>query len=119
MKPIHIIILLLTGLLAACGPSESELRSELREIEREMLAIELATRDHLARMDQAAVTVAAGQHSAEYGLASGDRDALGGGIDTAVEASRRYDVAAYSIEQLGERYRKLDARKQEILKELD
>lgn len=119
MKPLKLIAPLMLGLLAACGPSESELRSELREIEREMLAIELAAKQHAARMDQAAINAAAGSYSAGYGLTSGEYDTLGEGIDTAVEASRSYDVAAYSLEQLGQRYRALDARKAEILQELD
>ncbi len=115
MKPTLWVVLLVAGLLTACGPSESDLRTELREIESEMLAIELATRDHMARMDQAAISAAAGSFNAGYGLTAGDYDTVGEGIDVAVEATRRYDVSAYSIEQLRTRFQKLDARKQEIL----
>ncbi|MBB5353842.1 putative nucleic acid-binding Zn-ribbon protein [Haloferula luteola] len=112
-------VLLLAGLLAACGPSKSELRSELREIESEMLSIELQTQEHLARMDQAAFKVTTGSFSAGYGLTSGEYETLDEGIDTVVSASRRYDVAAHSIEQLSNRYRKLEARRNEILDELN
>lgn len=119
MKPLRLIALLMLGLLAACGPSEAELRSELQRIESEMLAIELAAKQHAAEMDRASVNAAAGSYSAGYGLTSGEYDTLGDGISVAVEASRDYDVAAYSLEQLGQRYRALDARKAEILRELD
>jgi hypothetical protein len=53
MKKAVVVTLALAGLLAACGPSKSELQAELRAIDTELISLRVAAEQHRAQMSQA------------------------------------------------------------------
>ncbi len=115
MKLLQLLPLLVALLLAACGPSDFELRSELRDIDTEMVAIQIAAGQHRSQMNQAEVDAFFGSFAAGYG----DYGLTGEGISTATNASRQYDLSAYSLDQLRTRFLKLGKRRAEIVAALN
>ncbi len=83
MKLLQLLPLLAALLLAACGPSDFELRSELRDIDTEMVAIQIAAGQHRSQMNQAEVDAFFGSFAAGYGATTGDYGLTGDGISTA------------------------------------
>ena len=118
MKPFHLVPLLTALLLAACGPSKSELRSELREIDGELVAIQIAMNQHRSQMSQAEIDAFLGSFAAGYGSTTGDYGLAGEGLSAASDAVRQYDVSSYSLEQLQTRYLELGKRRTIILTKL-
>ena len=122
MKSIQLLPLLAAIpllLLAACGPSDSQLRAELREIDAEMAAIQIAAGQHRSQMGQAGVDAFVGSFAAGFGATSGDYGLAGEGVGAAADAVGRYDHSASSLEQLERRWITLGARRAEILAQLD
>jgi hypothetical protein len=50
MKKVILAMMAIAGLLAACGPDKSELRSELRAIDSELMNLRVAAEQHQAQM---------------------------------------------------------------------
>jgi hypothetical protein len=119
MKLLHLVPLLAALLLSACGPSESELRSELREIDGELVAIQVAMTQHRSQMSQSEIDAFLGSFAAGYGSTTGDYGLAGEGISAASDALRQYDVSSYSLDQLQTRFLKLGKRRTIILSKLD
>ena len=113
------ITLLLACVLASCGPSESELRAELRQIDGEILQLNIAAQQHRAQMSQAELDAFVGSFAAGYGAVSGDYSLAGDGVGTAYNATNQASAANYSLDQIRKRWEVLSKRRLEILKELD
>lgn len=119
MKKVVLAILAIAGLLAACGPDKSELRSELRAIDTELVGIRIAAEQHRAQMSQAEFDAFIGSFAAGYGAVSGDYDLAGDGASTAINAMNQADAASYSLDQLKRRHDQLAKRRAEIVGKLD
>ena len=119
MKLLHLLPLCAALLLAACGPSESELRTELRQINAELVAIQVAANQHRSQMSQAEFDAFFGSFAAGYGATSGDYGLAGDGINTATNAVRQYDHSASSLDHLQRRWRTLGRRRAHIIADLN
>ena len=100
----HLLPLLAALFLTACGPSESELRTELRQIDTELVAIQIAANAHRSQMSSAEFDAFFGSFAAGYGTTTGDYGLAGDGLHTATNASRQYDHSAWSLDQLQQRF---------------
>ena len=118
MKTLHILLLAITSILASCGPSEKELRTELREIDSKLTAINFEAKKYRAQMNQAEIEVFFGAFAAGYGATSGDYGLAVDGYNTATQATRQHDFSSYSLDQLRSRQQKLLKRRTEILDKL-
>jgi len=116
MKPILLLMTILA--LAACGQNEGQLRSELQNIEAEMVSLRIVAEQHRVQMDQAEFNAFIGSFAAGYGLTSGDYEMAGNGANSAVSSSRQYDASSYSLDQLKQRLEVLAKRRSEIVSEL-
>lgn len=119
MKTPGLFAILAALLVCSCGPSESELRSELTAVEGELVAIQIAMRQHSSAMSQAEAEAFFGSFATGYGVTSGDYGMAGEGALVASDAIRQYDVSSYSLDQLRTRYLALGKRRMEILHQLD
>jgi len=119
MKPFHLLPLCAALILTACGPSESELRTELRQIDTELVAIQVAANQYRSQMNQAEIDAFFGSFAAGFGTTSGDYQLAGEGISAASDAVLQYDMSAYSLEQLQGRWQTLAWRRAEIIAQLD
>ena len=118
MKLLHLLPLCAALLLAACGPSESELRTELHQIDAELVAIQVAANRHRSQMSQAEFDAFFGSFAAGYGTTTGDYGLAGDGLHTATSAVRQYDHSATSLDQLQRRWITLGKRRAQIVAEL-
>ena len=91
-------------LVASCRPSQEQLRSELREIDSELLSIQIAMNQHQSQMNQAEVEGLVGSFAAGYGATSGDYALAADGTIATSEAIRKYDVSTFTLQQLQARY---------------
>ena len=119
MKKAVLVTLALAGLLAACGPSKSELRAELRAIDTELVSLRVAAEQHRAQMGQAEFDAFIGSFAAGYGAVSGDYDLAGDGVGTAVNANSQASAAYYSLDQIKQRSSLLSKRRAEVVGKLD
>jgi hypothetical protein len=119
MKKAVLVTLALACLLAACGPSKSELRAELRAIDNELVSLRVAAEQHRAQMSQAEFDAFIGSLAAGYGVVSGDYGLAGDGVGTAVTATNQANAASYSLDQLKQRHDQLAKRRAEIVGKLD
>ena len=119
MKRHHLLPLLAALFLTACGPSESELRTELRQIDTELVAIQIAANQYQSQMSQAEFDAFWGSFAAGFGATTGDYGLAGEGLSAATSAAHQYDLSAYSLDQLQARYAILAKRRAEILATLD
>lgn len=119
MKKAHHLLCALALLLTACGPSESELRAELRSIEAEMTQLGISAGQYRAQMSQAEFDTFVGSFAAGYGAVAGDYSLAGDGAVSAISANSQAEAAGRSLEQLRQRYSKLNQRREEILRELN
>jgi hypothetical protein len=112
----HLLLLTLSFsiLIPACGPSESELRTELQSIEGELMSLRNAAYRHQSEMSQAEFAAMMGGFATGYGITSGEGDLTGQGIGTVVDAASSYDVASYSLEQIKQRQMELLKRRAAI-----
>ena len=113
------LILSFTVLLSSCGPSEEELRAELREINGELMAINIAANRYRAQMNQAEVDAFFGSFAAGYGATSGNYGLAHDGYSTASNATYQYDVSSYSLDQLRSRQANLLKRKIKVIEKLN
>lgn len=118
MKFVLIFLLPLTVLLASCGPSEEELRAELRTVDQKLMVISMAANRHRAQMNQAEMDTLLGSFAVGYGASSGDYGLARDGYNTASQTSFQYDVSSLSLDQLMSEHRSLLARRKEILEAL-
>jgi hypothetical protein len=119
MKKAVLVTLALAGLLAACGPSKSELRAELRAIDTELVSLRVAAEQHRAQMSQAEFDAFIGSFAAGYGAVSGDYGLAGDGVGTAIDATNQANAASYSLDQIKQRHDQLAKRRAEIVGKLD
>ena len=119
MKLLHLLPLLAALLMAACGPSDSELRTELQQVDAELVAIQIAANQHRSQMSQAEVDAFFGSFAAGYGTTTGDYGLAGDGLHTATNASRQYDHSTWSLDQLQQRWLALGKRRTQILADLN
>jgi len=94
------LLLPLSFSLTSCGPSEEELRAELRTVDQKLMAISLAANRHRARMSQAEVDAHFGSFAAGYGTTSGTYGLASDEYNTTSQASFQYDVSSLSLDQL-------------------
>ena len=118
MKILLLLALAFATLLASCGPSESQLRSELQSIDSEMTAIRIAMNQHRSQMSQAEIEAFLGSFAVGYGATSGDYGMAGDGVVTTSDAFQKYDVSAFSLEQLQNRYLELGKRRMQVIHQL-
>ena len=118
MKFFILFLTAISLLVTSCGPSEEELRAELRAIDGELMAIRIAANRYRAQMNQAEVDAFFGSFAAGYGTTSGDYGLALDGVGTASAAMQQYDVSAYSLDQLYSRNMELMKRKLQIQQKL-
>ena len=119
MKKAVLVTLALAGLLAACGPSKSELRAELRAIDSELVSLRVAAEQHRAGISAAEFDAFLGSFAAGYGAVSGDYGLAGDGVGTAIDATSQANAASYSLNQIKQRHDQLAKRRAEIVGKLD
>ena len=119
MKLQNLLPLLLACLVTACGPSESELRAELSQIDGELMSLRIAAQNHRAQMSQAEIDAFLGSFAVGYGAVSGDYGLAGQGAGTAYNASNQANASSYSLAQIKERASTLMKRRIVILGELE
>jgi hypothetical protein len=119
MKKAVLVTLALAGLLAACGPSKSELRAELCAIDTELMSLRVAAEQHRAQMSQAEFDAFIGSFAAGFGAVSGDYGLAGDGVGTAIDATNQANAASYSLDQIKQRHDQLAKRRAEIVGKLD
>lgn len=118
MKFLSSLLLLLSFTLTSCGPSEEELRAELRTVDQKLMAISMAANRHRAQMSQAEMDTLLGSLAVGYGATSGDYGLAWDGYNTASQASSQRDVSSLSLDQLMSEHRSLLARRREIMEAL-
>jgi hypothetical protein len=118
MKSINVIPFLIALLLTACGPSKSELRAELSQIDAELMSLRIAARQHQSQMSQAEADAFIGSFAAGYGAVSGDYGLASEGAGAAYNASNQASASSYSLAQINERAGKLIKRRLVILEDL-
>jgi hypothetical protein len=119
MKKAVLVTLALAGLLAACGPSKSELRAELRAIDTELVSLRVAAEQHRAGISAAEFDAFIGSFAAGYGAVSGDYGLAGDGVGAAIDATNQANAASYSLDQIKQRHDQLAKRRAEIVGKLD
>lgn len=113
------LVALVALLLSACGPSKSELRAELSQIDAELMSLRIAANQHRSEMSQAEFDAFIGSFAAGYGAVSGDYGLASDGVGTAVNSSRQYDASSYSLKQIRERTNLLIARRAAVVSDLN
>lgn len=109
---------LLCLIFGSCGPNKSQLRTELQGVEREMMDLQAAAYQHQSAMNQADFDSFVGGFATGFGAVGGDYQLAGQGVSQVVDAANRSDVAAYTIDQIQQRYKVLAKRRMEIVKAL-
>jgi hypothetical protein len=117
-KPLILLTLVFSVLIPACGPNESELRTELQSIDSELMSLRNAAYRHQSEMNQAEFASFIGTFATGYGITSGEDDITGEGVGTVINAASDYDVASYSLEQIKERQMELLKRRTVIMGQL-
>lgn len=106
-------------LVPSCGPSEKELRSELKKINTEILQLQTAAQQYRAQMNHAEFDAFIGSFAAGYGAVTGDGELAVDGTGAAWGAANQASAASYSLDQIRLRFETLSERRAEILKDLD
>ncbi|WP_367872495.1 hypothetical protein [Luteolibacter sp. Populi] len=119
MKPAIIAALVLAAcIVPSCGPSEKELRAELRKVNTEILQLQTVAQQCRAQMGQAEFDAFISSFAAGYGAVTGDGGLTIDGAATAYEAANQASAASYSLDQIRQRFEVLSKRRGEILKDL-
>jgi len=119
MKKFLISVLVLSLVLAACGPDKAKLRTELQSINAELVQIQGVAAQYQARMSAAEIDAFLGSFAAGYGAVSGDSELATDGIGAAIDSTVDYDVSSISLDQLKQRHEQLAKRRSEIVSKLD
>jgi hypothetical protein len=113
-----IILPLILLVLASCGPSKSQLRTELKSVETQMEEIVSAAQQYRSAVSQSEFDSFIGSFVAGYGAVAGDSDLVGQGATTAIDSDHQYTAASAALAQLGRRYNALAKLRTEILSQL-
>ncbi len=116
--PLLLLTLLLGLMQLSCGPSENELRAELRSIDGELMMLRNAAYQYQSQMSQAEFNAMIGSFATGYGITSGESGLAMDGAVTVAGAASNYDTASYSLEQIKRRQTELMKRRAFIVAKL-
>lgn len=113
-----ILPIIIASLVSSCGPSKSQLKAELQGVEREMIVLQAAANRHRSEMRKADFDAFISGFATGFGIVADSGDLTTVGARGIEDASNRSDVAAYSLNQIQQRYNVLAKRREEIIRAL-